>query len=94
MYLGCFIGYFRVPSSVYVVLSKAQHTWTGARDEGLTAFTLMKIQNDGWSWRRVPRRCIISASPELARIASRRRGLIIHAVMSTCDFVGGFEIRA
>ena len=39
MYLGCFIGYFRVPSSVHVVLSKAQHTWTGARDEGLTALT-------------------------------------------------------
>ena len=33
MHLECFIGYFRVPSSVYVVLSKAQHTWTGARDE-------------------------------------------------------------
>lgn len=43
----------------------------------------MKIQNDGWSWRRVPRRCIRSASPELARTASRRRGLIIHAVMDS-----------
>ena len=46
-----------------------------------SVYSLMKIQNDGWSWRRVPRRCIISTSPELARIASRRRGLIIHAVM-------------
>ena len=31
----------------------------------------------------MPRRCIISASPELARIASRRRGLIIHADMDS-----------
>ena len=47
MYLGCFIGYFRVPSSVYVVLSKAQHTWTGARDEGLTALTPPEEQLQG-----------------------------------------------
>ena len=33
--------------------------------------SVMKFQNDGWSWRRVPRRCHTSAPPELARIASR-----------------------
>jgi len=42
-------------------------------------YSVMKFQNDGWSWRRVPRRCNISAPPELARIVSRWRGLATHA---------------
>ena len=45
----------------------------------------MKFQNDGWSWRRAPRRCNTSASPELARIASRRRGLATHVVTPPCQ---------
>ena len=38
----------------------------------------------------MPRRCIISASPELARIAPRRRGLIIHVDMVAKVYVDAY----